>query len=756
MIWKIIMEEELFLFAPDEPPLDLAMESQSWKVLSVEDDANYQASLAHALHGYAVKSRPIEMLTAPTAAAAAELLANHDDLSVVLLDVVMEDDDAGLRLVDTIRQVLGNSALRIVLLTGQPGMAPFKDVMKRYDIDEYWNKADLSSERLRTVVASNIRTWNAYNELDKARRGLSVLVDASRQLSRITNIDEFCQTMLSEIGQLIGVSRGGIICVRSGDEESAAEYRIVSSAGIFTLAQTDATPLLKQLPEHLQAVLIPLISQAVANKTHHFSGRFSALYFETSREGEHRYVMVVESEKPLTQYHINLLQVFSENINNGFNNIVLCNRLSELAYFDPQLNIPNRAWLARFLDNLPVSERCQSALVALNIKDFAELVLSVDSEFLSGFLRQFYQKLQQRFKAQRVIARITDSCFIVLLNVEDLPTSQVLAALNHFKVMTDNVQLHVEVSVALMNLCELTTISGRELLHMMDSTLLQSQREHLALIRYNPQFRSSILERHQLMQGLNNAIDQGHVLLMFQPKVRLDDGSIVGVEALARWREPDGSYVPPSKFVPVAEMSGLINKLDLYVMQLTVAAIKQLLDAGFPLPVSFNVTSSDLDDLFFMASLDQICQENPQISQWLEIEITESQTMQDYQHVRPLLQNLINKGIGVSIDDFGTGYSSLQHITELSATELKIDKTFVDAMERDKSGEAIVDMVIKLGQRFNYSVIAEGIEKPAQVQKLSALGCEFGQGFWFAKPMELKDLLAYLKNRTKGTDEREI
>jgi EAL domain-containing protein (putative c-di-GMP-specific phosphodiesterase class I) len=130
--------------------------------------------------------------------------------------------------------------------------------------------------------------------------------------------------------------------------------------------------------------------------------------------------------------------------------------------------------------------------------------------------------------------------------------------------------------------------------------------------------------------------------------------------------------------------------------------------------------------------------------------------MQDYQHVRPLLQNLINKGIGVSIDDFGTGYSSLQHITELSATELKIDKTFVDAMERDKSGEAIVDMVIKLGQRFNYSVIAEGIEKPAQVQKLSALGCEFGQGFWFAKPMELKDLLAYLKSRTTGMDEREI
>lgn len=746
------MEEELFLFAPDETPTAITAELQPWKVLSVEDDANYQASLSHALQGYMVKSRPIEMYTAPSATAAAELLANHDDLSVVLLDVVMEDDDAGLRLVDTIRQVLGNSALRIVLLTGQPGMAPFKDVMKRYDIDEYWNKADLSSEKLRTVVASNIRTWNAYNELDKARRGLSVLVDASRQLSRITNIDEFCHTMLSEIGQLIGVSRGGIICVRSGDDVNSEQYRIISSAGIFAVAQTDGTPLLKQLPEQLQTVLLPLISQAIADKTHHFSGHFSALYFDTERQGEHKYVMVVESEKPLTQYHINLLQVFSENVNNGFNNIVLCNRLSELAYFDPQLNIPNRAWLVRFLDNLPTSERCQSVIVALNIKDFAELVLSVDSDFLSSFLQQFHRKLQQRFKAQRVIARVTDSCFIILLNSEDLPTPQAMAKLNHFKVMTNNVQLHVEASVALMNLCELTTVSGRELLHMMDSTLLQSQREHLALIQYNPQFRSSILERHQLMQGLNNAIDQGRLLLMFQPKVRLDDGRVMGLEALARWREADGHYIPPGKFVPVAEMSGLINKLDLHVMHLTVTAIKRLLDAGMPLPVSFNVTSSDLDDLFFMDSLDQLCRESPQITQWLEIEITESQTMQDYQHVRPLLQNLIDKGISVSIDDFGTGYSSLQHITELSATELKIDKTFVDAMERDKSGEAIVDMVIKLGKRFNYSVIAEGIETPAQVQQLSALGCEFGQGFWFAKPMEFDDLLNYLKDKTKGTD----
>ncbi|MFQ6371721.1 EAL domain-containing protein [Shewanella sp. YIC-542] len=746
------MEEELFLFAPDETPPKSDGQLPPWKVLSVEDDATYQASLSHALNGYMVKSRPIEMLTAPSATAAAELLATEDDLSVVLLDVVMEDDDAGLRLIDTIRQVLGDNALRIVLLTGQPGMAPFNDVMKRYDIDEYWNKADLSSEKLRTVVASNIRTWNAYNELDKARRGLNLLVEASKQLSRVTNIEDFCRILLNEIGQLIGMTRGGIICARSGNDASLDDLQIVSSAGVFALDNHDGAPMLKQFPDELQTLLKPLLTRAITDKQHHFSDRFSVLYFDTDKNKAHRYIIIVESEAPLSQYHINLLQVFSENVHNGFNNIVLCNRLSELAYFDPQLHIPNRAWLTRHLDNLPASERYHSVLVALNIKEFEELVLSVASPFLDGFLQQFHRKLQQRFRSQRVIARVSGSCFIVLLDSADLPSTSMMARLNHFKIVTDNIQLHAEVNVALMPLCELTAISGRELLHMMDSTLLQSQREHQLLTHYHPQYLSSILERHQLMQGLNNAIEQGRLVLMFQPKVRLSDGQVVGLEALARWRETDGSYISPAKFVPVAEMSGLINKLDLHVLHLTVSAIKQLLKAGFPMPISFNVTSSDLDDLFFMDELDSICSKEPQLLQWLEIEITESQTMQDYQHVKPLLQNLINKGIKVSIDDFGTGYSSLQHVTKLSATHLKIDKSFIDALAEEWGGEPIVDLVVRLGKRFHYAVIAEGIENASQVQALKALGCEFGQGYWFAKPMELPALLTYLTHITKGTD----
>ena len=121
-----------------------------------------------------MKDRPVECITANSATSAAAILAERSDIAVILLDVVMERDDAGLFLVNTIRNVLGNNEVRIILLTGQPGMAPRLDTMRNFDVDEYWNKVDLTEDKLRTIVASNIRTWQSMTELNSARRGLQI------------------------------------------------------------------------------------------------------------------------------------------------------------------------------------------------------------------------------------------------------------------------------------------------------------------------------------------------------------------------------------------------------------------------------------------------------------------------------------------------------------------------------------------------------------------------------------------------------
>ena len=157
---------------------------KGWTILSVEDDINYQRSIELSLDGLEVDGQRVNILTANSALDAAAILSSIDNISVILLDVVMETDDAGLHLVDTIRNVIGDNNVRIILVTGQPGVnAPRQSLMRQYDIDDYWAKTDLTEEKLRSVVMSNIRTWHSLTELDKARRGLQMIVDASRVIT---------------------------------------------------------------------------------------------------------------------------------------------------------------------------------------------------------------------------------------------------------------------------------------------------------------------------------------------------------------------------------------------------------------------------------------------------------------------------------------------------------------------------------------------------------------------------------------------
>lgn len=743
------MDDDLFIFSPEDASSGNTTSSQVWHVLSVEDDANYQASLVNILQGHVVKDKAIQMHTASSAAHAAEVIAATPELAVVLLDVVMEDDDAGLRLVDTIRHVLGNSSLRVILLTGQPGMAPFTDVMQRYDIDEYWQKTDVSSDKIRSVVAAHIRTWHAYHELDHARKGLTMLVEASRELSRLSDIKEYANLLLDKVSRIIDASIGGIICAQHAGMEQPSEYKVVSHSGIFSeLCQTDVQTL-GQLPEPYCARLKPLIASSHQLRQHQFSNNLSVLYFATNKLNEtSNFMMVVESQTPLSDYHINLLKVFSENVSNGFNNILLCNRLSELAYYDTELHIPNRAWMVRFINNLSQEERQNALVVAITIRDYYDFVLSIPNQSFCEILHSFYQAVGKAMPTERYIARVNDDCFAIVLHKTQLLQTQSLVELDHFEISADRIQLHIEVNTVLMDLALLKGEDAESILHLLSSTVQHGRKSHHHFMEYTPALRADILSRHKLLQGLNAAIDEHQLALAFQPKVRLADSAVVGFEALLRWKKPSGEIISPGAFIPVAEMSGLINKVDNRVFHLTLDALAQLNQQQIHLPVSFNVTVSDLENDSFVDEILQFALGASPLAALLEIEITESQAMEDYQRIKPILKQLMSCGVGVNIDDFGTGYSSLKHIAELGATHLKIDQTFVAAMMKNDAGNDIVDIIIRLGNRFNFTVVAEGVETVAQCERLKQLGCQVGQGYLFARPMELPQLLEWLTDKS--------
>jgi EAL domain-containing protein (putative c-di-GMP-specific phosphodiesterase class I) len=235
---------------------------------------------------------------------------------------------------------------------------------------------------------------------------------------------------------------------------------------------------------------------------------------------------------------------------------------------------------------------------------------------------------------------------------------------------------------------------------------------------------------------------------LFQPKVSLSDGRLVGCEALARWDHAGYGRIPPAEFIPAAEGSGHIGRITATVMEhaFPVAAMMARRDAGFKLAV--NLSPTLLSDLSLPDEIDDLLQKHDLPAANLIIEVTESVAIADHAKAVDILLRLRIKGIGISIDDFGTGYASLALLTRIPFTELKIDRSFVANCLVDDSMRKIVAGSIEIGHQFNMDVVAEGVETAEVARFLYDLGCDIGQGYLYARPLSATDLLSWSGRRS--------
>ena len=743
--------EPLFHFADDEIVPSLEQVSGRCTLLSVEDDNGYQNSLILALNGLTVQGSKINVLTANSASEAASILAERDDIGVILLDVVMEKDDAGLFLVNTVRNILGNDRIRVILLTGQPGLAPRKDVMKDYDIDEYWNKVDLTEEKLRSLVVSNFRTYISLTELYIAKRGLQMIVDASRSITGKQEINEFTHTVLAEVGKVIGLSEsGGIVCVYRPDNASLAHCPVVATSGDFQEARANSLAGFLELGATRKSnpQLIHTINRALELKEHQFFEGWSVLYFSTADVDNQHYLIIVKSPLKLESSHITLLMVFSENIANGFTNLALLNKLSTLAYFDNTLHIPNRNWIARELQNMTSAERQRSIMVLVDVQNFTETEITLGREYTKALLEALIANLRQQCPLVYSIALTGDDAFALLFHKSNRPTPEQLETLSEQTLTINGLEHTQMLNVCVVDLALVDGLPPEQYLTIAEMALTTGRDRGEQVSFFAADFPAEVESRYNLLRELHQAIsDQEGLELAFQPKVDMQSGQAIGLEALIRWQKLDGSMVPPSKFIPLAEASGLMNKIDALVMKKTFTAAQALQDEGVLVPISFNVTCSDITNRTFIESLKKLLDQQLVPANMIEIELTESQAMEDYKEVNPVLEKLLDLGVKVNIDDFGTGYSSLAHITELAATTLKVDQSFVAQLTGTDpaAATAVCEMVRRLSERFNFNIIAEGVESEEQKQLLLKNGYQYAQGYYFAKPMFLPDCIKWLK-----------
>ena len=248
-----------------------------------------------------------------------------------------------------------------------------------------------------------------------------------------------------------------------------------------------------------------------------------------------------------------------------------------------------------------------------------------------------------------------------------------------------------------------------------------------------------------LLDGLERALINHRLHMVYQPKVSLADGGLVRVEALVRWTDPERGAVPPSRFVPLAERYGLIDPLTQWGLRTTLRQWRKWRDEGIDTCIAFNISALSLEQLDFPDLVERMCRALDVPTDRLVLELTEGAT-QPLIKLMDTLTRFRIKGIGLAIDDFGTGYSTLMQLRQLPFTEVKIDRFFVDDATTSDESRLIVKSVIDLSHGLGLSVTAEGIETADQLLLLRELGCDVGQGYLIATPLEPQDLTSWQEN----------
>jgi diguanylate cyclase (GGDEF)-like protein len=733
-------DEDALVFADE--PLESPAQTQAlpalrpWTVLVVDDDADVHQATELALRGLNIEDRPLQLIHAYSAAQARELVATHDDIAVMLLDVVMEVEDAGLRLVDHVRHELKRSAVRIILRTGQPGYAPELDTVRNYDINDYKTKSELTRVRLFTSLTAAVRAYRQMRSHEDMRRGLEMVVKSSTELNKVRGIQLFAQGVVGQLCALLRVEHEGLICAQTEPGTGSGSARVIAAAGRFEHLQQRRLPELG-LPQVQEAL------QRCLNERRSQFGTGLALYFPTDNgRGLAAYVDV---DHALDEMDRHLLEVFCAATGVGFENVLLYGRLVDQAYVDPLLRIPNLNRLIELLAD-PQLDRLHSTLALVDIDDFSAINDSLGHEFGDAVLRAVAERLGVHLPGSS-LARLGADVFGVLGPTSEVDAERLRRVFAEvFSVQGQRVR--VSASIGLLDLsgaCQRGR-AGPELLKDAHVALKQAkQHQRGTAIRFSEAMGLEARERMQLLAGLRQAFDAEHLFLVYQPKMRLQDGGVSGVEALLRWRQADGQFVPPDRFIPLAEQAGLMVALGTFVLRAACKQLALLRAAGHQdLCMAINVSQAQLREPGFVGVLRQAIRDADVPPEKVELEITESMAAVDLELIDRLLGEIVALGVRIAIDDFGTGFSSLSVLRRLQAQRLKIDRSFVGEMEKDDS---IARTVVGLGHSLGMRITAEGVETEQQADALKALGCEEAQGWLFAKPLEAEALLGWLAAR---------
>jgi diguanylate cyclase (GGDEF)-like protein/PAS domain S-box-containing protein len=439
-------------------------------------------------------------------------------------------------------------------------------------------------------------------------------------------------------------------------------------------------------------------------------------------------------------------------------------QLAQLQYratTDLLTGLPNRTTLEAAMESYIAANRMSdkttllSALLLVDLDRFKEINVTLGHAVGDKVVSQIATRLQD---AQRqggikgdAIARIGGDEFAVWLT-DKANAQQILDAVLCVKqAMTAPLDVEgypLEVSASIgVSIYPTNADSAQTLLRAADIAMYEAKKRGGSTVFYDRTFDPYSPERLTLMSQMSQAVKNQQFVVFYQPRTHLASGRAAGFEALVRWQHPTLGLLPPSQFIPLAELSDVIRPLTYYVLDQALSQLVKWRAFGDMLVISVNLSARNLMDDECAETIKQLIKKHRANAHQLELEITESVIIADPEKARKTLSDIHRMGVRISIDDFGTGFSSLSHLKRLPLHALKIDVSFVTHMLENEQDVAIVQSTIGLAHSLGLNVVAEGIEDVETESRLTAMGCDEGQGFYIARPMPHDEAEAWLTAR---------
>jgi diguanylate cyclase (GGDEF)-like protein/PAS domain S-box-containing protein len=435
----------------------------------------------------------------------------------------------------------------------------------------------------------------------------------------------------------------------------------------------------------------------------------------------------------------------------------MASRMSHLASHDPLTDLPNRLLLADRLARalaLAHRHRRRLAVLFLDIDHFKHINDSLGHMLGDELLRAVGREVTMCVRSSDTVSRHGGDEFVVVLSELEHAdeaakgAQKIITALARPHALAGH-ELHITVSIGI----SVYPDDGEEaetLLTRADMALYHAKDKGRDCYQFfTPELTVRAMERQAVEAGLRRALEKNEFELLYQPKLNLKTGAIVGAEALIRWRHPERGLVEPADFVSVAEDCGLIRPIGRWVVQEACRQTQAWRKAGLrPIPMAVNVSAVEFRSRDFLTNIADVLKETRLEASHLEIELTETVLMTQIAETDSVFDELKGMGVRLAIDDFGTGWSSLSYLRHLPIDALKLDKSFVQEITAAPRAAPIIRAMIGIGKSLNQRVIAEGVETTEQLAFLQAEDCEEGQGFFFSRPLDAEQFARVLKAGT--------